>query len=31
MSLNADFDGDFVERKVKKLERRLADLEEAQS
>ena len=31
MSLNADFDGDFVERKVKKLERRLAELEEAQS
>ena len=31
MSLNADFDGDFIERKVKKLERRLAELEEAQS
>ena len=31
MSLNADFDGDFVERKVKKLERRLKELEEAQS
>jgi hypothetical protein len=31
MSLNADFDGDFVERKVKKLERRLEELEEAQS
>jgi uncharacterized protein HemX len=31
MSLNADFDGDFIERKVKKLERRLSELEESQS
>ena len=27
MSLNADFDGDLLTRKVKKLERRLKDLE----
>ena len=31
MSLNADFDGDFIERKVKKLERRLTELEEGDS
>ena len=31
MSLNADFDGDFIERKVKKLERRITELEEGDS
>jgi len=30
MSLNADFDGDLLERKVKKMERRLKDLEEGE-
>ena len=31
LALSADFDGDLLERKVKKLERRLSDLEENQS
>ena len=30
MSLNADFDADLLERKVKKMERRLKDLEEGE-
>ena len=31
LALSADFDGDLIERKVKKLERRLNDLEENES
>ena len=30
MSFNADFDGDLLERKVKKMERRLKDLEDGE-
>ena len=31
MSLSSDFDGDLLERKVKKMERRLKDLEDGDS